>query len=126
MSKGDKRRPEDRESYEDGYAKTFGQKKSVRGSFVWDKEAGKLVPKEDYYAGEAPASAMVLTDIQPYKSMATGEMITSRSVHREHLKRHQLIEVGNEVNYLKNSSRKQESPSVLKQRVIDIANSRLS
>lgn len=40
--------------------------------------------------------AMVAADIQPYQSMATGEMITSRSQHRAHLKHHGLIEVGNE------------------------------
>lgn len=39
---------------------------------------------------------MVAADIQPYRSMATGEMITSRSQHRTHLKQHKLIEVGNE------------------------------
>lgn len=39
---------------------------------------------------------MVSTDIAPYQSMATGEWITSRSAHREHLKRHRLVEVGNE------------------------------
>lgn len=38
-----------------------------------------------------------MPDIKPYKSMVTGEMITSRSKHREHLKRHDLIEVGNEI-----------------------------
>jgi hypothetical protein len=44
--------------------------------------------------------SMVMGDISPYKSMATGEMITSRSQHREHLKRHSLIEIGNETKYL--------------------------
>jgi hypothetical protein len=38
----------------------------------------------------------VVRDIDPYKSMITGEMITSRSQHRDHLKRHNCIEVGNE------------------------------
>ena len=38
----------------------------------------------------------VVADIQPYKSMITGEMITSRSQHRSHLKKHGMIEVGNE------------------------------
>lgn len=41
-------------------------------------------------------SADVRGDIEPYQSMVTGEMITSRSQHREHLKRHGLREVGNE------------------------------
>lgn len=38
----------------------------------------------------------VMPDINSYKSVVTGEMITSRSHHREHLKKHDLIEVGNE------------------------------
>lgn len=38
----------------------------------------------------------VVADIQPYKSMITGEMITSRSQHRAHLKAHGMVEVGNE------------------------------
>jgi len=43
---------------------------------------------------------MVMPDIQPYQSMADGTMITSRSHHREHLRRHGLIEVGNETKHL--------------------------
>lgn len=38
----------------------------------------------------------VITDIQPYQSMVDGSMIGSRSKHREHLKAHGMIEVGNE------------------------------
>lgn len=41
-------------------------------------------------------SAVVIADIQPYKSMITGEMITSRSKHRDHLVRHNCTEIGNE------------------------------
>lgn len=39
---------------------------------------------------------MIMTDIQPYKSMIDGSMITSRSHHRNHLKDNGCIEVGNE------------------------------
>ncbi len=42
---------------------------------------------------------MVQSDITPYKSQVTGEMITTRRKHREHLKDHKLIEVGNEKVY---------------------------
>jgi hypothetical protein len=38
----------------------------------------------------------VLGDIEPYQSMVTGEMINSRSRHREHLKDHGCVEVGND------------------------------
>ena len=38
----------------------------------------------------------VLPDIPPYKSMLTGEWITSRSRHREHLRERGYVEVGND------------------------------
>ncbi len=38
----------------------------------------------------------VIPDIQPYRSMATGQYIEGRRQHRDHLKQHGLIEVGNE------------------------------
>lgn len=44
---------------------------------------------------------MVYGDIQPYRSMITGEQISSRSAHREHLRMHGCIEVGNETKHLK-------------------------
>ena len=39
---------------------------------------------------------MVMNDIKPYKSMIDGTVIKSRSQHREHLKQHHCVEVGNE------------------------------
>jgi hypothetical protein len=39
---------------------------------------------------------MVMSDIQPYRSMIDGSLITSRSQHRAHLKAHGCVEVGNE------------------------------
>lgn len=38
----------------------------------------------------------VMPDIAPYQSMIDGSMITSRSIHRDHLRQHGCIEVGNE------------------------------
>ncbi len=77
--------------------------------------------------GEACAvehkTAMVMGDIQPYQSMVTGEMINSRSQHREHLKTHRLVEVGNETKYL--APKPKELPPGLKRRIIEIANSKL-
>lgn len=48
------------------------------------------------------APSMVMDDIAPYRSMVTGEMITSRARHREHLRDHGMTEVGNETKYLNN------------------------
>lgn len=42
----------------------------------------------------------VMGDIQPYQSMIDGQMITSRSKHREHLKAHGCVEVGNEISHM--------------------------
>lgn len=95
--KGDKRRPNDTKAFDDGYSLAFGERKPARGSFIWDSEKGEMVNKADYYSNRVEANApMVINDIQPYKSMQTGEMITSRSTHRNHLKQHGLIEIGNE------------------------------
>ena len=39
---------------------------------------------------------IIMPDIHPYQSMVTGETITSRSKHRQHLKDHGMMEVGND------------------------------
>lgn len=51
-----------------------------------------------YEKGTEPSTGvMIMPDIQPYRSMITGEIIASRSKHREHLNRHGCTEVGNEI-----------------------------
>ncbi len=42
-------------------------------------------------------TAMVMSDIEGYVSQVDGTWIKSRSHHREHLKQHRMIELGNEV-----------------------------
>lgn len=66
---------------------------------------------------------MVSTDIPPYRSMVTGEMITSRSQHRAHLKQHGVIEVGNE----KIAPRKSTIGNApgLKETLIEVVNAKL-
>jgi hypothetical protein len=66
-------------------------------SYVFCSETKKLVPRDEYYSRQFAAAPYVMPDIQPYQSMQTGEMITSRSHHRAHLRQHGLIEIGNEV-----------------------------
>lgn len=72
---------------------------------------------------QSNASHMVIADIQPYQSMATGEYITSRSKHREHLKKHGLIEVGNETKHLK--PKEKQLPPGLKDTIIRLAHEKL-
>lgn len=96
MSKGSNRRPEDLGSFRDNHDGIFGGKKPVRGSFVYDPVSKSMVSKEDYQELREVNAPMVMNDIQGYKSMQTGEWIGSRSTHRDHLKQHKLIELGNE------------------------------
>lgn len=59
----------------------------------WSHTTHERVPL-DYT--EPSTGIQIVPDIQPYKSMITGERITSRSHHRSHLRAHNCIEVGNE------------------------------
>jgi hypothetical protein len=95
--KGSATRPTDKDAFDKGFDAIFGVKKPTRGSFVYCKEKGELIPKEEYYGSSEVNAPMVQADIAGYKSMVTGEWIGSRSTHRQHLKEHRLVEIGNEV-----------------------------
>lgn len=68
----------------------------MKKTWIQDPVTGELIPKEEWRGPSVSKTAYVMPDIQGYKSMATGEWISSRSEHREHLKRHGLVEIGNE------------------------------
>ena len=53
---------------------------------------GKLVEKKRL----GKPGIQIIPDIEPYQSMITGERIRSRSHHRQHLKDHGCVEVGND------------------------------
>lgn len=63
--------------------------------YIWDKQVGAWVPRDEYCA-PARSGVQIVRDIDPYVSTITGERITSRSHHRDHLRAHRCIEVGNE------------------------------
>ncbi len=78
---------------------SFIPDRPVRGRWIWDRGLQKVVTAEDYYArnpNTAEKTHMVIGPLQDYKSMHDGTMITDRSQHREHLKRHGLVEFGND------------------------------
>ena len=58
------------------------------GVLTWSRDGGF---EQDNCSGP-----QVIKDIEPYKSMIDGQMITSRTRHRDHLRAHGCIEVGNE------------------------------
>lgn len=54
-----------------------------------------LVPKH-HVAPPPRIGLQVMSDIEPYPSIITGQIINSRSYHRTHLRDHGCDEVGNE------------------------------
>ena len=62
---------------------------------------GDLVFATDEFYGNENQGPLVMPDIKPYKSMIDGSIITSRSRHREHLRDHGCVEVGNDSSLYK-------------------------
>ena len=69
--------------------------KSLHKTYVYDKHLKTMVEKTVVVR---PRFHHVMPDIEDYRVVGPeyGKVITSRSRHREYLKRHNLIEVGNE------------------------------
>ena len=84
---------------------------------------GELVEVDQNYVPE-PRTPLIMADIKPYRSMADGSLITSRSKHREHLRVHNCVEVGNETKYLR--PKPLTSPPGLKEAVIQATEQVLS
>jgi hypothetical protein len=61
----------------------------------------------------------VIKDIDPYVSQIDGSLITSRSQHRDHLRQHGCVEVGNEKMEPKTESwiEKKENKEALRQEI---------
>lgn len=72
----------------------------MKKTYVYDRKTGRMVEKTSMYAQRK--GPYVIGDIQPYQAAGPeyGKWITSRSQHREYLRRHNLLEVGNEKKYL--------------------------
>jgi hypothetical protein len=65
--------------------------------YVYDPIQDKVVPREDKITLTPPGKRFnIIKDIEPYRSMVDGSMVSSRSAHRDHLKAHDCVEIGNE------------------------------
>ena len=84
----------------------------MKRRYVYDAKHDKMIEVTESYRApfEDKPTHHIIKDIAPYKSMITGETITSRSKHREHLKMHGCIEVGDQVNYMVKNIRRPEPP----------------
>lgn len=66
----------------------------TRRSYRYDKKTGKLV--EATRSTPQSIGPMVIGDLEPYRSIITGEEISGRRQHREHLRQHGCEELGND------------------------------
>jgi hypothetical protein len=68
----------------------------------WTPTIGEEAAKaswQDKLAMKTRVAPMVMPDIEGHISMADGSWVSSRSKHRENLKRNNCIEVGNDVSF---------------------------
>lgn len=68
----------------------------MRELYRWDRAKGELVKVAETTA-QSPVHPMVIRDIEPYRSMRTGERIAGRRQHRDHLRAYGLVELGNDM-----------------------------
>ena len=73
--------------------------------WIQDPITHQLIPAEEYCGPSSSNATYIAPDIKPYRSQITGEMITSRSQHREHLKQHNCFEIGNETKAMMEAAR---------------------
>lgn len=74
----------------------FLRRQESRGNSVPPSRINKDWESREPAVPMAARAVHIVKDIEPYRSVMTGEVIGSRNKHREHLRRHDVIEVGNE------------------------------
>lgn len=99
MSKGSKRRPG--HGYKSKFDKIDWSTKGESQLVKIETATGTKYVHPDSLK-KKPKTHHIIPDIQPYKAVAgdmAGKYITSRSKHREFLRRNSFTEVGNEKEY---------------------------
>ena len=84
------------------YTKEETKELSDKEKFIewWTPTIGKEEAEKSWEEKQKQpirAAHMVVSDIGGYVSQVDGTYIESRSKHRDHLKRHRMVEVGNDV-----------------------------
>ena len=88
----------------------------MRTRYIQDKK-GRLIQVDQNWTPEPRSDYHIMPDIKPYKSMADGTMVTSRSVQREMLARNNCIQIGNDSSLYRKPQPIQPPPG-LKEKVI--------
>ena len=97
----------------------------MRQTFRWSEAEKTLLPLEEWlnkYGEYTNTAHIIIRDIQPYQSQINGKMITSRSQHRNHLRDHGCIEVGNDSSIQNPVYKPPGSPPGLKEKIIQAVN----
>lgn len=74
----------------------------IRGTWVFDKATGELIPKDEFHARQPArkrshlACPNIVTDAIEVKSMVDGQVYTSKRALRQSYKAKGYVEVGNE------------------------------
>jgi len=85
----------------------------------WIYKNGEAIEIEKY---EPETQTYIMPDIQPYQSMADGSMIMGRRQHREHLKEHNCIEIGNETIETRKPQQSDNRREVLRAQLANMTN----
>lgn len=76
---------------------TWGYCKGVRGYFEWHRGHVRFRPASHAPRPRKSDGLQIIKDIEPYQNIAIdGKTIGGRKQHRDMLKAHDLVEVGNE------------------------------
>jgi len=67
--------------------------------------------KSHYTGNELGINIQVVRDTPAYRSMIDGSVIDGRKRHRDHLRAHNCIEVGNDTSHLKPRTQQKVDPS---------------
>lgn len=90
MSDTIRTRPSSKE-YDEGFERTFGERKPERGRFIYDAKLGRCVPADEYRAEERAVDAPIMVDRFYEGARATdGTDIGSRRKHRAYMREHGL------------------------------------
>jgi len=77
----------------------------------------ELVKVPDDWVPEPRSDYHIMPDIKPYRSMADGTMVTSRSTQREMLARNNVMQIGRDSSLFK-PRKPLQSPPGLKEKII--------
>lgn len=117
LCKSEYEKDEAKKSDKDTYLETWGYTLGTPEA----EEAWK--EKQAMTNRQAP---MIQSDIEGYISQVDGSWIDSKSKHRDHLKRHRMIEVGNDVPMQqKQQELSRQSQEARKRAIAEIAYSKL-